>query len=119
MLATPGRSIVTSAVVLEVGIAGWYAGHGALWLLVMTGGRPPGHYALWRLVMTAAVTLADTAWGVARRRALCDLAGFEVAATLCAMLALGADPVLSLLVGLACGASLVRERPSGAHVHGA
>jgi cytochrome bd-type quinol oxidase subunit 2 len=103
MLATPGRSIVTFAVVLEVGIAGWYAGHGALWLLVMT----------------AAVTLADTAWGVARRRALCDLAGFEVAATLCAMLALGADPVLSLLVGLACVAWLVRDRRPAVQATGA
>ena len=46
------RAAVTTAVVLEVGIAGWALGYGPLWLLVMT----------------AAVTIADTVWGVFLRR---------------------------------------------------
>jgi hypothetical protein len=104
MFETRGRAVVTSAVVLEVGIAGWYIGHGLVWLLAMT----------------AVVTLADTAWGVIRRRILCDVAGVEVAATLAILLVLGADPALSLLVGLACLAWLVRPerqpvvQPTGA-----
>jgi hypothetical protein len=46
-------------VVLEVGIAGWALGYGALWLLVMT----------------VAVTVADTIWGVFQRRVPADIAG--------------------------------------------
>ena len=33
MLSSKTRSVVTATVVLEVGIAGWALGHGALWLL--------------------------------------------------------------------------------------
>ena len=63
------RAAVTTAVVLEVGIAGWALGYGALWLLMMT----------------VTVTVADTIWGVFRRRVPADIAGLEVA------LALGRD----------------------------
>jgi hypothetical protein len=92
MLGTKTRSIVTATVVVEVGIAGWVLGHGALWLLVMI----------------AAVTAADTIWGIARRRVASDLVGVEVAAVLGILLAVGADPALAGLTGAACAAWLIR-----------
>ena|SRR5437870_7832569 len=94
MLSTRTRSIVTATVVLEVGIAGWALGHGALWLLVMT----------------AAVTLAETAWGMLRRGALGDLAGFEVAVALVLLLAFASDATLTVMVAACCVAWLTRER---------
>ena len=77
---------------LEVGIAGFALGHGALWLLVIT----------------AAVTLADTAWGVARRGVPADLAGLQVAAALVLMLVYRTGTALSLLTAAACVAWLIR-----------
>jgi hypothetical protein len=105
MFATRGRTIVTTAVLLEVGIAGWALGHAALWLLVAT----------------AAITLADTVWGVIRRRCLADLAGIEVAATLGMLVLLRADAELSILLGAACLAWLIRpeRQPAAAQPTGA
>jgi hypothetical protein len=94
MLSSRTRSIVTATVVLEVGIAGWALGHGALWLLVMT----------------AVVTIADTAWGMLRRGTLGDLAGLEVALTLSALLAFASDTTMAVLVAGCCVAWLVRDR---------
>ena len=74
MFTSHTRSIVTVAVVLEGGIAGWALGAGWLGLLVMV----------------AAVTLADTVWGIARRGVIADIAGLEVALALAVMLAVGA-----------------------------
>lgn len=85
--------MVTVAVVLEVGIAGWALGAGWLGLLVMI----------------AVVTITDTAWGIARRGVLADLAGFEVALALALMLALGAPGVPVALTAAACAAWLVRD----------
>ena len=92
--------MVTVAVVLEVGIASWALGAGSLGLLVMV----------------AAVTIADTAWGIARRGVIADLAGLEVALALALMLALGAPGVPVALTAAACAAWLVRdgrEAPAG------
>jgi hypothetical protein len=94
MLSSKTRSVVTATVVLEVGIAGWALGHGALWLLVMT----------------AVVTVLETAWGVLRRRALGDLAGLEVAVTLALLLAFTSDLTLTVLVAACCVAWLARDR---------
>jgi hypothetical protein len=92
MFSTRGRTIVTTAVLLEVGIAGWVMGAGALWLLVAT----------------AVITIADTVWGMLRRRAWCDLAGLEIALTLVLVLLAGNDPWLSVVVAAACLAWLIR-----------
>jgi hypothetical protein len=93
MFASLRRSVVTIGVVLEGGIAGWYLGVGWLGLLAMV----------------AMVTIADTAWGVARRGALADIAGLEVALALAVMLAAGAPGVLIGLTGAACAAWLIRD----------
>ena len=85
------------AVVLEGGIAGWALGAGWLGLLVMV----------------AAVTLADTAWGIARRGAIADIAGLEVAAALAVMLAVGAPATMTALTAAACAAWLVRDGRMG------
>jgi hypothetical protein len=92
VFCTYGRTVVTFAAMLEVGIAGYVLGHGALWLLAIT----------------AAVTLADTAWGVARRGVPADLAGLQVAAALALMLVYGISTTLSLLTAAACVAWLIR-----------
>ncbi|HUZ84363.1 MAG TPA: hypothetical protein VMU66_06685 [Gaiellales bacterium] len=92
MFTTFGRTVVTCAAMLEVGIAGYALGHGALWLLAVT----------------AAVTLADTAWGVARRGVPGDLAGLQVAAALALMLVTRAGSALSVLTATACVAWLIR-----------
>jgi len=94
MLSTRTRSIVTATIVLEVGIAGWALGHGALWLLVMT----------------AAVTVLETCWGMLRRDALGDLAGLEVAVTLALLLAFASDQTLTVMVAACCVAWLARDR---------
>jgi hypothetical protein len=94
MLTTKTRSVLTATVVLEVGIAGWALGHGALWLLVMT----------------AAVTLVETAWGIARRGVISDLAGLEVGVALVLLLAFTADLTLTVLVAACCVAWLARDR---------
>jgi hypothetical protein len=93
MFTSRTRSIVTVAVVLEGGIAGWAMGAGWLGLLVMV----------------AAVTLADTAWGIARRGVIADIAGLEVALALALMLAVGASGILVALTAAACAAWLIRD----------
>ena len=87
------RAAVTTAVVLEVAIAGWALGHGALWLLMMT----------------VAVTVADTVWGVVRRRVAADVAGLEVALALGVMVAFGADMFPEAITAAACFAWLIRD----------
>lgn len=106
MFGSHRRSAVTIAVVLEGGIAGWAVGAGFIGLLVMV----------------AAVTLADTAWGIARRGVIADIAGLEVALALALMLAVGAPGVPVALTAAACAAWLVRDgrdapapRPSELH----
>jgi len=94
MLSSKTRSVVTATVVLEVGIAGWALGHGALWLLVMT----------------AVVTVLETGWGILRRGALGDLAGLEVAVALLLLLAFASDATLTVLVAACCVAWLLRDR---------
>ena len=94
MLSSRTRAVVTTTVVLEVGIAGWALGHGTLWLLVMT----------------AVVTVLETGWGIVRRRALGDLAGMEVALTLVLLLAFAADQAMTVLVAACCVAWLARDR---------
>ena len=79
--------------VLEVGIAGWALGYGALWLLMMT----------------VAVTVADTIWGVFRRRVPADIAGLEVALALGVMVVFGADTFPEAITGAACFAWLIRD----------
>jgi hypothetical protein len=93
MFGSRTRSVVTVAVILEAGIAGWWVGAGWLGLLVMV----------------AAVTIADTAWGIARRGVLADIAGLEVALALAVMLAVGAPGIAVALTAAACGAWLVRD----------
>lgn len=92
MFTTRGRTIVTCAAMLEVGIAGFAAGHGVLWLI-------------W---VTALVTLADTGWGIARRGVPADLAGLQVAVALVVMLAERMGVAISLLTAAACVAWLIR-----------
>jgi len=93
MFASLRRSVVTTGVVLEGGVAGWYLGVGWLGLLAMI----------------AAVTIADTAWGVARRGALADIAGLEVALALAVMLAVGVSGAAVALTAAACAAWLIRD----------
>jgi hypothetical protein len=97
MFGSRRRSVVTITVVLEAGIAGWALGAGWLGLLVMV----------------AAVTIADTAWGIARRHVIADLAGLEVAVALALMLALGAPGVPVALTAAACAAWLIRDGRQG------
>jgi hypothetical protein len=92
MFATRGRSVVTVAAMLEVGIAGWWLGYGGLWLASML----------------AAVTLVDCAFGVVRRRATADLAGLEVGAILVALLVRGDSGALTVAVAAACMSWLIR-----------
>jgi hypothetical protein len=91
------RAAVTTAVVLEVGIAGWALGYGALWLLMMT----------------VAVTIADTIWGVVRRRVPADIAGLEVALALGVMVVFGADAFPEAITAAACFAWLIRDGRTG------
>ena len=93
MFGSRSRAAVTTAVVLEVGIAGWALGYGALWLLVMT----------------AAVTIADTVWGVLLRRVPADIAGLEVALALAVMVVFGADTFPEAITAAACFAWLIRD----------
>src|SRR5579884_3776056 len=97
MFASGRRSVVTIGVVLEGGIAGWYLGLGWLGLLAMV----------------AAVTVADTAWGVARRGALADIAGLEVALALAVMLAAGAPGFALAATAAACAAWVLRDGRGG------
>jgi hypothetical protein len=87
------RAAVTTAVVLEVGIAGWALGYGALWLLVMT----------------VVVTVADTIWGVFQRRVPADIAGLEVGLALAVMVVFGADTFPEAITAAACFAWLIRD----------
>jgi|SRR5438128_6911469 len=98
MLSSRTRAVVTTTVVLEVGIAGWALGHGALWLLVMT----------------AAVTVLETGWAMVRRGSLGDLAGMEVALALVLLLAFASDLTMTVLVAACCVAWLARDRRSAA-----
>jgi hypothetical protein len=93
MFRTRTRTIVTFAVVLEGAIAGWAVGAGWLGLLAMI----------------AAVTIADTAWGVSRRRAFADVAGLEVAVALAIMIAAGAPGTMTALTAAACAAWVIRD----------
>jgi hypothetical protein len=93
MFGSRKRTIVTVAVVLEAGIAGWALGAGWLGLLAMV----------------IAVTVADTSWGIARRGVLADLAGLEVALALGLMVALGAPGAPIALTAAACAAWLIRD----------
>jgi hypothetical protein len=93
MFSSRRRTVVTIAVVLEGGIAGWALGGGWLGLLLMV----------------AAVTLADTAWGIARRGVVADIAGLEVALGLAVMLAAGAPGAMTALTAAACAAWLIRD----------
>jgi hypothetical protein len=93
MFTSRGGAVVTAAAVLEAGIAGWALGAGWLGLLLML----------------VAVTVADTAWGVARRGSLADLAGLEVGLALAIMLTAGAPATMTALTAAACAAWLVRE----------
>jgi hypothetical protein len=97
MFTSRRRSVVTAGVILEGGIAGWYLGAGWLGLLGMV----------------AAITIADTAWGVARRGALADIAGLEVAVALAVMLAAGAPGAAVGLTAAACAAWLIRDGRTG------
>jgi hypothetical protein len=92
MFATRGRLVVTIAVMLEVGIAGWWLGHGALGLAAMI----------------AAVTVVDCGFGVVRRRAPADLAGLELGAILVALLVYGHGGTLTVAVAAACLSWLIR-----------
>jgi hypothetical protein len=93
MFGTRTRTIVTFAVVLEGAIAGWALGAGWFGLLAMV----------------AAVTVADTAWGIARRGAIADVAGLEVALALAVMIAVGAPGTMTALTAAACGAWVIRD----------
>ena len=94
MLSTRNRLVVCSALVLELGIAGYATGHGARWLLLA--------------IVT--VTLADTVWGLTARRRLGELAGIEIAIVLAVLMAKGADPTMTAMVAGACAAWLFRDR---------
>jgi hypothetical protein len=103
MFSTRTRTIVTLAALAEVGLAGWAVGADAVWLLIAT----------------AALTAADTLWGIVRRGEPADLAGLEIAATLGLLLLAGTEPTLSLLLGAACLAWLIRpDRSAAAHAVG-
>jgi len=93
MFRTRTRTIVSFAVVLEGAIAGWALGAGWFGLLAMV----------------AAVTVADTAWGVARRGAIADLAGLEVALALAVMVAVRAPGTVTALTAGACAAWVIRD----------
>lgn len=93
MFGTRTRTIVTFAVVLEGAIAGWALGAGWFGLLAMV----------------AAVTVADTAWGVARRGAIADFAGLEVALALAVMIAVGAPGAMTALTAAASAAWVIRD----------
>ena len=86
--------MVTVTVILEVGIAGWWRGDGALWLAAML----------------AAVTLLDCALGMVRRRAYADIVGVELGAVLVAMLLRSDDALLTAAVAAACAAWLIRPQ---------
>jgi hypothetical protein len=94
------RAAVTTAVVLEVGIAGWAFGYGALWLLAMT----------------IAVTIADTVWGVFRRRVPADIAGLEVGLALAVMVVFGGEAFPEAITAAACFAWLIRDGRAGYQV---
>jgi hypothetical protein len=84
VFAGRNRSIVTVTAVIEAGLAGW------------------------ALVAVAAVTAADTAWGMTRRGIIADLAGLELAVALAVLLIASADITLAAITALACAAWLVR-----------
>jgi hypothetical protein len=100
VFGSKSRAAVTTAVVLEVGIAGWAFGYGALWLLAMT----------------IAVTIADTIWGVFRRRVPADIAGLEVALALAVMVVFGGEAFPEAITAAACFAWLIRDGRAGYQV---
>ncbi len=83
---------MTVTAVIEAGLAGWALGAGWLGLLVAI----------------AAVTAADTAWGMTRRGVIADLAGLELAIALAVLLIASADITLAAITALACATWLVR-----------
>jgi hypothetical protein len=99
MFGSRTRSIVTFTVMLEGAIAGWALGAGWLGLLAMV----------------ATVTIADTAWGIARRGAIADLAGLEVAFALAIMIAVGAPVTMTALTAAACAAWVIRDGRTAPH----
>ena len=72
---------MTVTAVIEAGLAGWALGAGWLGLLVAI----------------AAVTAADTAWGMTRRGVIADLAGLELAVALTVLLIASADITLAAI----------------------
>jgi hypothetical protein len=94
MLSTRNRLVVCSALVLELGIAGYAAGHGTRWLLLA--------------ILSA--TLVDTCWGLLLSHRLGELAGIEIAVVLAVLMAKGTDPVMTGMVAAACAAWLLRDR---------
>jgi len=102
MFGTRTRTIVTFAVVLEGAIAGWALGAGWFGLLAIV----------------AAVTLADTAWGIAQRSAIADFAGLEVALALAVMIAVGAPGTMTALTAAACAAWVIRDGRSAPATRG-
>ncbi len=92
MFGSRTRWVVTLTAVVEATLAGWALG------------RPLE--AL--LLMVLAVTAVDAVWGLARRGALGDLAGVELAAALGLLLAVRADLTLTVMVACCCAAWLIR-----------
>jgi Na+/H+-translocating membrane pyrophosphatase len=94
MFATRSRTVITTAAALEVGIAGWWLGHGAMWLGAML----------------AAVTLVDCGLGIVRRRWMADVVGLEMGAVLVAALARSGSALFTAAAAGACTAWLVRPQ---------
>jgi len=84
--------VATLTAVLEIGIAGWYLGHGVLWLVAAV----------------AAVALADCTLGLVRRGVAADVVGLGMVAVLALAAAAAHDALLTTAAALACAAWLVR-----------
>jgi hypothetical protein len=94
MFSSDARTVVTLALVVELGITGWVLGHGLAWLLAAT----------------VAVTAVDSSWGLLRRRYLADVTGLELALALALLMGVRGNATLSLLLGLACLSWLIRPQ---------
>jgi hypothetical protein len=92
MFSTRRRTVATLTAVLETGIAGWYLGHGVLWVVGAV----------------AVVALADCTLGVVRRGAAADLVGLGMVAVLVLAAVAAHDALLTAAAALACAAWLVR-----------
>ena len=102
MFSSRKRTVTTGAGVLELGIAGWYLGHGATWL--------------WAVV--AVVTLADCGFGVVRRGVPADVTGIGLAVILVLLAVYPTDGPLTIAVALACAAWLIRPARQASLVRG-